>query len=137
MLNFSFPFFEVEIANCSFLFFDGEMVLTRLLEMFFRLKYFIVSNSCKNKVAVRFCLNQIFRSNFLNIMSIREPVRSIYQPSNSGRGANDGLEFIRCVGGQHPEIHEAWIFGDGGITPEVHPFARVGVGAFVRGCFAN
>ena len=70
-------------------------------------------------------------------MPRREPVGSIRQPFNSGSGADDGLEFIYCVGGQQPEIHEVWTFGDDVITPEVHPFARVDVGAFIRDCFGT
>ena len=51
--------------------------------------------------------------------------------------ADDGLEFIRCNGGQKPEIHEVWTFGDNIITPEVHPFARVDVSAFIGDCFGT
>ena len=68
-------------------------------------------------------------------MPISDPVGSIYQPFNYGSGANDVLEFIPCVGGRQPEIHEVWTFGDDGITPEVHPFARVDVSAFIGDCF--
>ena len=69
-------------------------------------------------------------------MPIREPIGAISQPSNSGSGADDGIKFIRCVGGQQPEIHEVWTFGDDGITPEVHHFACIDVGAFFWDCFA-
>ena len=70
-------------------------------------------------------------------MPILEPVGAIYQPSNSGSGDDDGLEFIWFVGGQHPEIHEVWTFGNNGIIPEFHNFARVDVGNFLRDCFAT
>ena len=45
-------------------------------------------------------------------------------------GSNDGLEFIRCVGGQQPQIHELWSFAKDRITREVHTFARIDVGDF-------
>ena len=35
-------------------------------------------------------------------MPRRKPIGVIRQPSNSGSGANDRLEFIRCVGGREP-----------------------------------
>ena len=70
-------------------------------------------------------------------MPRREPVGDIRPPFNSGSGDDDGLEFIRCVGGQKPEIHEVWTFGDDRITHEVHPFAHVDIGAFLRDCFGT
>ena len=70
-------------------------------------------------------------------MTIREKVGSIHQPFNSGSGYDYGLEFIGCVGGRQPEIHEVWTFGDDKISPEYHPFARVDIGAFVGNCFGT
>ena len=70
-------------------------------------------------------------------MSRRETVGAICQTFNSGSGADDGLEFICCVVGRQSEIHEVWTFDDDIITPEVHPFACVDVGAFVGGCFGT
>ena len=54
----------------------------------------------KNIVAVRFFLAHYFHRNFLNIMPRHEPVGVIRQTFNSGSGADDGLEFIRCIGGR-------------------------------------
>ena len=128
-----FHFFDVEMVNCSPLFFDGEMgQVGRVTEIFFRSKTFLVSNYFLNIVAVRFCLTHYFRRNFLNIMPRREPDGSIRWPSNSESEDDDGLEFIWCVGGKQPEIHEVLTFRDDVITPEVHPFAHVDVGAFIR-----
>ena len=70
-------------------------------------------------------------------MPIREPFGAIFQPFNSGIGADDRLEFIRCVGGRQPEIHEVWTFGNYGITREVHTFARRDIGAFFGDCFGT
>ena len=70
-------------------------------------------------------------------MPRRDPDGSIRQLYNSGSGENDRLEFIRCVGGRQPEIHEVWTFGEHRITTDVNPFVRVDVGAFFRGCFAT
>ena len=66
-----------------------------------------------------------------------EPFGAILQPSKYGSGDDAGLDFIRCVGGRQPKIHEFWTFGDDGTTPEVHPIARVAVGAFVGDYFAT
>ena len=66
-----------------------------------------------------------------------EPVGAIRQPSNSVSGADDRLKFIQCVDGRQPKTHEVWNFGNDGITPEVHPFSRIDVGAFVRDYFAT
>ena len=66
-----------------------------------------------------------------------ESVVDICQPSDSGSGDDDGLGFIWFVGGQQTEIYEVWTFGDNRITPEVHPTARVDVGAFVGKCVAT
>ena len=68
-------------------------------------------------------------------MPIREPVGAIIQLFNSGIRADDRLEYIRCVGGQQPQIHEVWTFSDDGITCEVDPFAHIDVGAFSGDCF--
>ena len=70
-------------------------------------------------------------------MPIRKPVRAIRKPFKYGSGANDRLEFILCAGGRQPEIHEVWTFGDNGITPKVHSFARVDVGNFLGDCFGT
>ena len=68
-------------------------------------------------------------------MTRHKPVKVFPQPSNSGSGADDRLEFIRCVGGREPQIHELWIFAEDGIARKVHPFARIDVGNFSGGCF--
>ena len=70
-------------------------------------------------------------------MTRREPAGAIRQPYNSGSGADDGLDFIRCVGGRQPQIQKVWSFGNDGITREVHPFARLDVGAFSKDCFGT
>ena len=55
--------------------------------------------------------------------------------ANSVSGGKDGPGFIRCVDGQQPQIHEVWFFGEEGVTPKVHPTARVDVGDFVGECY--
>ena len=70
-------------------------------------------------------------------MPRREPSGAIFQPYNSGSGEDDGIDFVRCVGGRQPKIHEVWNFGEDRITPEVNPFACIDVGDFVRDCFAT
>ena len=68
-------------------------------------------------------------------MTRRKPVGFIHQPSNSGSEDKYGLEFIRCVDGREPQIHELWFFAEDGITREVHPFARIDFGGFSEDCF--
>ena len=68
-------------------------------------------------------------------MTRRKPVGVIRQPSRSDRRDEDGLEFIRCVGGREPQIHELWSFAEDGITREVQTFARIDVGDFSGDCF--
>ena len=68
-------------------------------------------------------------------MTRRKPVGVIRQPSRSGSGDEYGLEFIRCVGGRYPQIHELWSFAEYGITREKHPFERIYVSDFSGDCF--
>ena len=70
-------------------------------------------------------------------MTRQDPVGSISWPSDSGSGGAEVPEFIRCVDGQEPQIHEVWDFGEDGVTHEFHPAALVDVGAGVVGEFAN
>ena len=70
-------------------------------------------------------------------MSKLEPVGAIFRTSNSGCEDDDGTQFIRCVDGQQLKIHEVWVFGEDGVTPEVHPSAHIDVIAFVGDYFAT
>ena len=78
-----------------------------------------------------------FCCELLNIMPRLDLVGAICQNSDSGGGDEDGLKFIRLVGGLHPKIHEVWTFGDEGITLEFHNTARVGVSASGGDYFAT
>ena len=64
-----------------------------------------------------------------------KPVGVTRQPSSSGSGGEYGLEFIRCVGGREPQIHELWSFSKEVITRKVHTFARIDVGKSSGDCF--
>ena len=86
-------------------------------------------------VPVCFCLAHSSHCNFFNTMPRSGPVGVIYQPFNSGSGADHRLVFICCVGRHHPQIHEVWTFANDGITRKIYPFVRVDVGAFSRECF--
>ena len=77
----------------------------------------------------------LFPPFFCNTMPRRDPVGVIRQTSRSGSGADDGLEFIRCVDGRQPQIHKLWSFAEDGITREVHPFLQIDVGDFSGNCF--
>ena len=70
-------------------------------------------------------------------MARREPVGSIYWPSDYGSGDVYGPEFIRCVDGRQPQIHEVCSFGEYGVTHEVRTTARVDVGTGFVGEFAT
>ena len=67
----------------------------------------------------------------------RDTVGSINSPSDSVSRDAEGPEFIRCVDGQEPQIHEVWTFGEDGITREVHPTEQVDVGAGVVSVLAT
>ena len=70
-------------------------------------------------------------------MTRRDPVGYIDSPSNSGSRDTEGPEFIRCVDGREPQIHEVWDFGFDGITQEVLPTAQVDIGAGFMGDFSS
>ena len=84
-----------------------------------------------------FCSAHSVCCELLNIMPRPDPVEAICQPSDSVSGDDDRLEFIWCVGGRQPKINEICTFSDDGITPEVHPTARVDIGAFFGDFFFN
>ena len=67
--------------------------------------------------------------NFSNKMARQEPVGFIRRPSDYGIGDEDGPDFIRCVDGRQPQIHEVWGGGKDGVTCEVHPTEQLDVGA--------
>ena len=58
-----------------------------------------------------------------------KPVGAICWRSNSSSGDGDGPEFIQCVDGQEPYIHDVWNFGGDSGTREVHLTALFDVGA--------
>ena len=61
-----------------------------------------------NIVSVCLYLAHSSLQNFYNKIPIRKPVGAICQPSSSGSGADDKLEFICCVFRRKPQIHEVW-----------------------------
>ena len=60
---------------------------------------------------------------------------SIRRSSDSGSRGTEGVEFIRCVDGQEPQIHESWCFVSDGVTREVHTTAQIYIGAETVGQF--
>ena len=64
----------------------------------------------------------------------RKPFGVILQPSISGSRDEDGLEFIRCVGGRDPQIHKLWSYAKDGITRKVHALTRIYFGDFSGDC---
>ena len=56
-------------------------------------------------------------------------VGAIRRSYDSVNGDEDGPKFIRCMDVSEPQIHEVWTFGEDSVTPEIHPTARVDVGA--------
>ena len=79
-------------------------------------KYFVLKNFGSSKprifniVNVCVCLAHYSHRNYFNTMPRHKPVGDIFQTFKYGSGGEDGVEFIPCVGGQHPKIHEAWNF---------------------------
>ena len=68
-------------------------------------------------------------------MATGDSVGSISCPANSGSGGKDVLKFICCTSVPQPETHEVWNYKEYGVTCELHPTARVGVGAGFVGNF--
>ena len=68
-------------------------------------------------------------------MPRRDPLGVIFRPSESGSWDKDGPQFICCVDGHQPKIHEVWTFREDGVTPKVHPTVRVDVVVFIGDCF--
>ena len=88
------------------------------------IEYFLLKNiSCFklrifNIVSVCLYLAHASLRNFCNTMPRHEPFGVIRQPSSSGSGADDGLEFIHCVGG---ECHN---FTNSGVSPRTELLAK-------------
>ena len=57
--------------------------------------------------------------------------------SNYGSGGKDVPNFIHCVDGRQPQIHEFWTFSEDSVTCEVHLTVRVDVGSGFVGEFAT
>ena len=70
-------------------------------------------------------------------MSGRDPVGAIRRHSNSINGDEYGPKFTRCVDRRDSQVHKVWTFGEDCITTEVHPTARVDVGAGFIGEFST
>ena len=70
-------------------------------------------------------------------MSIPDPVGATRWPSDSGCGDSDRSKFISCADGREAEVNEVWILGEDGVTPNIHPTARVDVDAGVVCKFAT
>ena len=85
----------------------------------------------KNIVAICFFFAHSVCHRFLNIMCLSAPVRDFCWLSNSGCGDTDRSKFVRCVDRRDPEVHKVWIWGDDGITPEVHPTEWVDVNHWI------
>ena len=50
---------------------------------------------------------------------------SIRRPSDSSREGTKSVEFIWCVDGREPQIHEIWCLGYNGVTHEFHTTAQI------------
>ena len=80
-------------------------------------------------VLFRPCPAHYNRCSFSKKMIQRRPMGSILQPSDFGSGGTKGVEFIRCVHGRKPQIHEIWCLGSNGVTHKVHQTSQIDVGA--------
>ena len=54
---------------------------------------------------------------------------SIRMSQDSGSGSTEGTDFIKCIDGQQPQIHEFWCLGLDWIIREFCPTERVEVPA--------
>ena len=60
-----------------------------------------------------------------------DPVGCIGCSYNYGSRDAEGPEFIRCVDGRAPQIHEIWALREDGVTRKFHRTAQVNVSAGV------
>ena len=60
-----------------------------------------------------------------------DPAGAICRTSEFGCEDHDGPQFIYCVEGRHPKLHEFSIFKEDSVTLEGHPTARIDVGPFI------
>ena len=70
-------------------------------------------------------------------MLMPDSVGAICWPSRTGCWNADRYQFICCVDGRETKVHEVWILGEDGVTPEVHPTVQVDVGAGILGDFST
>ena len=75
--------------------------------------------------------------NFSKNVTRRRPVGSIGLTSKSGGRGTEVPEFIQCVYGREPQMHEVRCFGSNVITSEFRPTARVDLGTGVVGQFSS
>ena len=106
--------------------------LLKLLNFYHSLKM-----SFKIIVVLFLCFAHSIRCSFFNIMPSMDLVGVICWPSESGCRDDDGPQFVCCVDGRHPKVHNFWIFREGRVTPKVHLSTRVDIGIFVGDYFAN
>ena len=66
---------------------------------------------------------------------MRDPVGSIYKPSDCSSGDEDRPEFIQFLDGREPQVHKVCTFGEDDVTYEVHLTSQVDIGAGFVGVF--
>ena len=62
---------------------------------------------------------------------------SIRRPYYSVSGGTDDIDFIQCVDGREPQLHEMWCLGLDNVTRKIHPTAQVDIGAGTMGEFTT
>ena len=70
-------------------------------------------------------------------MPLLSPVQDTRWPPYSGNGDANISNFVCCVGGRDPKIHEVWIRGDNGSTPEVYTPVQVDVNPWITSAYAT
>ena len=62
---------------------------------------------------------------------------SIRRPYYSVSGGTDDIDFIQCVDGREPQLHEMWCLGLDNVTRKIHLTAQVDIGAGTMGEFTT
>ena len=97
-----------------------NILALKLLIFFPNLKLFFIVI-----VVVIICLTHSNRSSFTKNMSRFAPIGTIYRPSDSGSRSTEATDFIQCINGREPKIHELWCLNLDGICREFHPTEHI------------
>ena len=65
---------------------------------------------------VLLCLTHSYHCHFTKYMIRSSTMGSIHRPSNPGNRSTEDTDFMQCVDGWEPQIHELWCLGLDNVT---------------------